>query len=304
MNFTKELRSFAGRFSAIILSVSLVTVGAGCSESKECPFDSGYAFGLIEKQCSYGARVPGTAAHDSCVSLIQREMSLLCDTVYTQSFSRRVSYSKENMVFSNIICVMNPEGEKHIMLFSHFDSRPFSSVKNTPTMGANDGASSTAFLIAFAKMLKEKGRKEKFTFVFLDGEDGGTLLHSDEWFIGSSYFAENYSDKLPDEAILLDMIGDKDLKIMKEGYSDLANRGLNKKIFDAAKRVKSDAFDSRIGYFVEDDHIPLNRKGFRCVDIIDMNYKWWHTPEDTPDKCSASSLEKVAEVMEEAVLEE
>jgi len=291
------------RFSILVFSILAVVFNAGCAESSKNAFDSEYAFNLLEKQCAFGARVPGTAGHDSCTEFIKQEISKYCDTVIVQAFEKRMSYSKKPVKFTNLICEMNKDSKKHIMLFSHYDSRPFSSQKGTPTPGANDGASSSAVLIALAEMLQKNGFKDRVTFVFFDGEDGGTNERKDEWFVGSEYFAENYTEEIPDVAILLDMIGDKNQTIFKEGYSDLVNDKLNSQIFTAAKKANVKTFVNRIGYFVEDDHLPLNRKGFRCVNIIDMDYKWWHTPYDTPDKCSRESLENVAKVIEAVLYE-
>jgi hypothetical protein len=52
-----------------------------------------------------------------------------------------------------------------------------------------------------------------------------------------------------------------------------------------------------MGPGVEDDHVPLNRAGIKAVDIIDISYPQWHRLGDTPDKCSADSLEQVARVL-------
>ncbi|MGE3062360.1 MAG: M28 family peptidase [bacterium] len=285
---------YSGLISILILSF------ASCSAE---PIDGDYAFSLIEKQCSFGARVPGTDAHEECVFFIRNEAEKYADTVYLQQFKKRVSYDSDTILFTNIIAEINPDESRKIMLFSHYDSRPFSSKKNTPTPGANDGASSTALLIAMMKQMKKDSIKDNIVFVFFDGEDGGRDIHYDEWFIGSRYFAEKYNEKLPEMAILLDMIGDNDLLIKKEGNSELFNHELNTKIFKNAEKLKKKTFENAIGYFVDDDHIALNKAGFRCVDIIDMDYAYWHTPEDTPDKCSKESLVDVGEVILKTIYE-
>lgn len=286
------LRKFSAAVSLFILLFSSCRAEA---------FDSDKAFSLLEKQCSFGARVPGSNAHEECLAFIISEASKSADTVYTQSFKKTVSYSKDSVTFTNVIAEINPKGSEHIMLFSHYDSRPFSDKEGLPTPGANDGASSTALLLGLLAYFRENPADKRITFVFFDGEDGGRLLHYDEWFIGSTYFAENYSGSIPEKSILLDMIGDRDLKIRKEGYSELANSELNSEIFANAKRLGKKSFEGSVGYFVDDDHLPLNRKGFRCVDIIDMDYKYWHTTDDTPDKCSKESLSDVADVILETI---
>jgi hypothetical protein len=46
-----------------------------------------------------------------------------------------------------------------------------------------------------------------------------------------------------------------------------------------------------------DDHTPFIKKGLRAVDLIDLDYKYWHTTQDTTDKVSAGSLEKVGRTL-------
>ena len=278
----------------LIFISTLFLIFTSCNADK---FDSKYAFSLLEKQCEFGARVPGSKAHAECVDFLIKELGKYADSVYVQEFKRAMSYSKDTITFKNIIAIINKESKEKIMLFSHYDSRPFSSEKGKATPGANDGASSTALLVSLLKYFKEYGEEKHIEFVFFDGEDGGREFHYDERFVGSKYYAEKFNEALPKIAILIDMIGDKDLRILKEGNSELANPDLNEIIFSNAENLKKKTFKSEIGYFVDDDHVPLNSKGFRCVDIIDMNYKYWHTPYDTPDKCSKESISDVAEVL-------
>ena len=46
-----------------------------------------------------------------------------------------------------------------------------------------------------------------------------------------------------------------------------------------------------------DDHTPFLQVGIPAVDIIDFDYPYWHTTEDTADKVSAESLEAVGETL-------
>uniref|UniRef100_A0A7C3N8D1 M28 family peptidase n=1 Tax=candidate division WOR-3 bacterium TaxID=2052148 RepID=A0A7C3N8D1_UNCW3 len=282
---------------SFLLSLTVLTsLNFFCSD-----FDARYAFSLLEKQSSFGPRVPGSEAHKKTVDFIVDFLNKYVDTVYVQKFSKKVSYSKKEIEFYNIVGVLNKDKEENIMLFSHFDSRPFSNKKGEPTSGANDGASSTALLLYLSKYFKENGFKERIDFVFFDGEDGGSITHPEDWFIGSKYFSENYSGKIPKIAILVDMIGDRELNIKREINSEIVNSKLYDKIFEKAKKLGKKSFINKLGFFVEDDHIPLNKKGFKCVDIIDIEYKYWHTTEDTPDKCSEESLKDVGEVLIETI---
>ena len=46
-----------------------------------------------------------------------------------------------------------------------------------------------------------------------------------------------------------------------------------------------------------DDQTPFLDKGIPAVNIIDFDYPYWHTTQDTIDKISASSLEVVGKTL-------
>jgi hypothetical protein len=98
-------------------------------------------------------------------------------------------------------------------------------------------------------------------------------------------------------AVLIDMIGDKDLKLKKEVNSLKSAPLLVKKIWDTAFELNIPCFVDAPGPAVYDDHIPLIQHHVPSVDIIDYEYPYWHTMEDTPDKCSPKSLNAVGRVL-------
>ncbi|MFN3135033.1 MAG: M28 family peptidase, partial [Candidatus Kryptonium sp.] len=68
-------------------------------------------------------------------------------------------------------------------------------------------------------------------------------------------------------------------------------------VWDIAQELGISEFKDQVKYDVYDDHIPLNEAGIRTINIIDFDYPYWHTIEDTPDKCSPQSLKKVGSVI-------
>lgn len=286
--------------SFLIISILILS---SCNVRASTVFDGQNAYDILKKQCSFGPRVPGTLPHTQCVEYIKEYLEQYADTVYLQSFQRRVSYSDTIIEFKNIIARFRNGDNEEIMLASHYDSRPFSSVEGKPTPGANDGASSTAVLMEIAKQMNDNKPNKNITLVFFDGEDAGRPNHPDEWFIGSKYYAEHFSRELPDICILIDMIGDRDLAVYKEGFSEIFNSALNNKVFNIARQLGINTYHDQVGYFVQDDHIPLNNVGFKCIDLIDWHYDYWHTPEDTPDKCSPSSLQDIGDILMEIIYE-
>ncbi len=103
------------------------------------------------------------------------------------------------------------------------------------------------------------------------------------------------------------MIGDKNLSLNYEENSMKYAREVTKGIWKVAADLKVKEFVPRILHNVRDDHLPLNEiAGIPTCDIIDLDYpggrrsvNFWHTEQDTPDKCSGDSICKVARVITE-----
>jgi glutaminyl-peptide cyclotransferase len=192
-----------------------------------------------------------------------------------------------------------------IIIGAHYDTRrradndPDPNKRTEPVPGANDGASGAAVLLELARSLDKYKLQNEVWLVFFDAEDNGGL---DGWqFIaGSNYFANNLSIR-PEAVIVVDMIGDADQQIYKEQNS---TPWLVNEVWGAASRLGYDRwFLPTAKYSMLDDHTPFLQKGIPAVDIIDFDYPYWHTTEDTADKVSADSLAHVGRTLE-TLLEE
>jgi Zn-dependent M28 family amino/carboxypeptidase len=129
--------------------------------------------------------------------------------------------------------------------------------------------------------------------VFFDAEDNGNIAGWD-WILGSKAFVEQLDGK-PDAAVIVDMVGDKDLNIYMEQNSDLT---LSAEIWSQAAQLGySQQFIPSPKYRMLDDHTPFLNAGIPAVDIIDFDYPYWHTSADTPDKVSAESLQAVGDTL-------
>jgi Zn-dependent M28 family amino/carboxypeptidase len=148
-----------------------------------------------------------------------------------------------------------------------------------------------AVLLEIGRALKAKPPRDRVTLVLFDGEDYGTT--TDTMFFGSRRFARRYHGPAISWAVLLDMVGDRDLRIPKEQISLTSARGVVGRVWKAAADVDAKAFVEARGPAILDDHVLLLQHGIPCVDVIDFDYPYWHTTADTPDKCSAESLEQV-----------
>ena len=78
------------------------------------------------------------------------------------------------------------------------------------------------------------------------------------------------------------------------------------KVWRTAERLGySGYFPNRVGDRITDDHMPLNDAGLPTAVLIDLTYgpgnQYWHTPQDTPDRLSAATLEMVGEVVTELI---
>ena len=236
-------------------------------------------------------------------------MQSTADTVWIQPFNYNDPYRGDNYNLQNIIARFNLNAEKQILLGAHWDTRPWSDQEteltnqNKPLLGANDGASGVAVLLEIAHILKEKPSETGVTIIFFDGEDLGMSGEDRSYAQGSQFFAKNLPIPKPDHAIIIDMIGDKNLHLPIERLSYRNAPRLTRKLWKLANKLNLPAFDQTLGYSIFDDHVPLwEFAKIQSIDIIDFDYpnkrdNYWHTQEDTPDKCSPVSLAQVGTLL-------
>lgn len=262
-------------------------------------FNAKRAFAYLEKQCEFGPRVPGTTAHQETQVYLSTELEKYADEVALQPFEFR--HQDRTVQMNNILARFGEDSGTKILLAAHWDTRPFAdrdpnpANRNTPILGANDAASGVAVLLEIARVLKSKPPPIEVIIVLFDGEDYGRTVST--MFLGSTYFAQNMDGWKADFGILLDMVGDRTLELPMEGYSWNAARDLTEAIWRRAEELGLPAFQRRLGPAIMDDHLPLIQSGVPTIDIIDFNYPYWHTVEDTPDKCSAESLDIVGQLV-------
>lgn len=271
-------------------------------------FDGQAAYELLVKQCDFGPRVPDTPAHDSCRAFLVAELQKYADRVAEQKFEEHLATLNKTVKLTNIIASFDMAATQRILLCAHWDSRPWadqdpdSSKHKEPVLGANDGASGVAVLLEVAKTLKRTPPPVGVDIIFFDGEDAGLSGQSETYLAGSRYFAQTKDVRFnPMMGILLDMVGDADLQIYKEENSVNYASGVVDRVWSLAGRIGVAEFMPTVKHAVTDDHLPLLNTGIPVIDIIDFDYDHWHTTSDTPDKCSAQSLEKIGRVVLAAV---
>lgn len=277
----------------ILLFFLLLVLLVSCHKKPAVEFDGESAYAYANSQVEFGPRTPGSEAHQKSIELITEELESFGWTVDIQSEELN-GYLIQNIIGKYPTTTAEP----WIIIGAHYDSR-FYANKDTnianqlkPVLGANDGASGVAVLLELARVLPPDLNKNLW-FVFFDAEDQGNIDGWD-WILGSRSFVKTLENK-PDAVVILDMIGDKDLKVYFEKNSDV---NLQKEIWDIAANLGySEFFIPEFRYSILDDHIPFIENEMIAIDIIDFDYPYWHTSQDTIDKLSPESLEIIGKTI-------
>jgi len=274
-----------------------------CTSSSSPKFDGERAFSHLVKQCQFGPRYPESTGHEKTRKYLLDMLSSYSNLVKTQDFVFSDEERKIKLKLSNIIASFYPKKRERVLLCAHWDTRPFAdqdpdtALRSEPIIGANDGASGVAVLLEIARIVSQKDPQWGVDLVLFDGEDWGAGDSLDGFCLGSKYFARNRGDYQPKFGILLDMVGDKDLTLYQEGYSANYAKEIVDLVWSRAKEMRLSCFQDSIKHFVYDDHVPLLNAGINCIDVIDFDYPYWHTTQDTPDKCSSESLQKIGDLL-------
>jgi glutaminyl-peptide cyclotransferase len=255
------------------------------------PFDGSRALERVGEQLAFGDRSPGSAGHASIQGWISDALEKDGWTVASQTFEYR------DTTLKNIVGTVGSSGTPYLLIGAHYDNRPVADESDLeapgPVPGANDGASGVSVLLGLADVLPTSDLKCRIDLAFFDGEDSGRINGWD-WVVGSSYLAQKLS-RAPDAVVVVDMVGDRDLQLYYERNSDPA---LSQAIWATGADLGYDGFIPEPKYSMIDDHTPFLNRGLAAVDIIDFDYPYWHTPQDTLDKLSAASLEAVGRTLQ------
>lgn len=287
-------------FSSFLFLLLLVS----CHSQVIPEFNAGNAFQHLEKQCEFGARVPGTNAHLKCRDYLVSVLHAYADRVMQQPFKAIVQQDNRSATCYNIIANFQSHKTQRVLLCAHWDTRPWAdrdpdpANHNKPVPGANDGASGVAVLLEIARIIKISPPQYGVDIIFFDAEDFGSYGQNDTWALGSKQFAQNVVQNYhPEFGILLDLIGDADQQLYIEENSNRYARKIVDRVWNVADEMGIVEFIPEVKFDVYDDHLSLLEIGIPTVDIIDFDYKYWHTIADTPDKCSSKSLSNVGKVI-------
>jgi len=291
------------RAGVCLLSVLVVAGGCGRSRppSRDLPtFDGERAFAHLTAQVDLGFRYPGSQSHERTKAYLEDALGRHADSLEIQPFFATVN---DTVIYLwNLIGHFNGADSETVLLGAHWDTRPWADEdpnpanRRRPIAGANDGASGVAVPLEMARILDEHPPPRNVDLVLFDAEDSGDIGDW-QWCVGSKVYARSMGDRRPDYAIVVDMIGDRDLEVFIERNSEKYAYAVVRKVWDAAESLGVRQFHDRSEHTMYDDHVPLLLAGVPAIVIIDFDYPYWHTLEDTPDKCAPQSLEAVGRVL-------
>jgi Zn-dependent M28 family amino/carboxypeptidase len=261
--------------------------------------DSAYLF--IAQQVDFGPRVPNTPAHEACADFLVARLQSFGATV-TEQKVKLTAFNGDVLDANNIIASFNAAESQRILLFAHWDTRPWSDhdpdPKNyyKPVLGANDGGSGVGVLLEIARQIGLQSPRLGVDIIFFDAEDYGAPEDYkgnavDSWCLGSQYWARNphVNPYRPRFGILLDMVGAGDAKFYREQISDYYARNIVDKVWNTAANLGFEKFFiNKPGGAVTDDHLYVNQiAGIPSVNIIQYDPRspngfgdYWHTTND------------------------
>ena len=267
-------------------------------------FDGAASMTYLHTALQFGTRVPGSAGWKATGDWIVAEMKGRGATVTEQTWMHTTKAGKQ-IPMRNIIAQWNPAAAQRVLYVTHWDTRPKAEKAPAadtlkPIIGANDGTSGIALFLAVGDALKAKPTAIGVDLVFVDGEDYGEFGPPEvDVFIGSEYFATHLPSPTykPVFAVVWDMIGDRSLQIFQETISlDVAPEVVARVWRQAEALGYAGLFIQQPKYTVRDDHVPLQAAGLKAIDVIDIDYPYHHTLEDTEDKVSVASMQAVGTV--------
>ena len=251
-------------------------------------FDAQRAWQLLERQVAHGQRPAGS-------SQLRRLAKELRPLLPNGRFERLPGEPGLRNVVGTL-----PGRRPGIVIAAHYDTL----VKPRGFVGANNGAAGSAVVIEAARALRRMPTPpmaREVRFVLFDGEEpaAGLPEESTDFYHSGLRGSRAYAHLNPRrtaEMILLDYVGNRGLRLPREGSSTPA---LWADLRAAARKVGAIRFfPDETGGTIVDDHTPFLRAGVAAVDLIDWTYPG-HDLRDGLDRLSRRSLDAVGETVVE-----
>ena len=289
-------------------------------------FNADSAYYFIEKQVSFGPRVPNSSAHQLCANWMTTTLKKYNFNVVEQKFQEK-AYDENVLDLVNIIAEYNPNAKKRILLAAHWDTRHIADRdterQNEPILGANDGGSGVGVLLEIARVLSQNDLNIGVDIILFDGEDYGQPDDSkfpymeNSWCLGSQYWSRNKHKEnyYPNYGILLDMVGAKNARFAKEGVSMYFAKNIVDKVWKTAHKIGySDYFTFQTSEQITDDHLYVNQIAqIPMINIIEYSPfsknggyfgDYHHTHNDNMDIINKNTLKAVGQTLLEVIYNE
>jgi Zn-dependent M28 family amino/carboxypeptidase len=294
MRSRSSVNGLAGAAAAVLWIGSALAAADGVAPAG---FSGGRAFEDLKRIVAFGPRPSGSPALAKTRQEIARQIRAAGLTLEEDSFTASTPFGPVPM--KNLIVRIPGEKKKVVMVAGHYETKRFDDIH---FVGANDGGSSTAFLIELARVLAMRKNHLTYWLVFFDGEEAFKDFSDTDGLYGSRHLVQKLAAtgelSRIEALIVVDMVADANLDIHREGNS---TPWLTHRVFDAARRLGYARFFLDEPRYYIDDHVPFVKAGVAGVNLLDFNYgrgnRYWHTAEDTLDKCSPVSLTIVGRVV-------
>lgn len=314
--------------SILLLVFLLACSGEEKPESKSKPeeqkpamarpnFNADSAYHFVAQQVGFGPRVPNTDAHKKTGDWLSKKLAAYGFDV-TEQKAQVTAFNGSKLNITNIIGSHFPDKNNRVLLFAHWDTRPFADQdvkdKNKAIDGANDGASGVGVLLEVARQIQKMKLEVGVDIIFFDAEDYGQPSNSftprkeKTWCLGSQYWSKNphVPNYTANYGILLDMVGAKNAFFTKEGFSRYYAPHVVEKVWNVAKQLghgKHFVFQET-NHVGEDDHVYVNSiRKIPSIDIIQFDPQTgafaphWHTHDDNLEVIDKNTLRAVGETV-------
>ena len=233
------------------------------------------------------------------------------------------AYDGTKLEARNIIGSFDPENSKRVLLFAHWDSRPYSdhdpdpSKHRTPLDGADDGGSGVGALLEIARQIGQKAPGIGIDIIFFDAEDYGTPefvtdYTPDSWCLGTQFWAKNphVPNYTAEYGILLDMVGGKNATFFKEQQSLRAAAPIVEMVWSAARDLGYGKYfiNATGGALIDDHQYVISGRNIPSIDIINYDPEsktgfasYWHTQKDNMENIDRETLKAAGQTVLEVI---
>jgi Zn-dependent M28 family amino/carboxypeptidase len=279
-------------------------------------FDADSAYSYVDRQVAFGPRVPNTSSHKACADYLVTELERHGAKLFLQE-AALTAYNGDKLNAKNIIGSFNPDAKKRILLFAHWDSRPYADHDKDEANhkksidGADDGGSGAGVLLEIARQIGLNNISTGIDIIFFDAEDYGTPEFVKEykentWCLGSQHWAKNphIPNYKANFGILLDMVGSKGANFYKESTSVKYAGQYVELVWSAARNLGYGRYfvNAGGGGIIDDHQYVIAERGIPCLDIINSNPntgfgEHWHTVNDNMDIIDRQTLKAVGQTL-------